>query len=422
MESRIPSTPIELLRQIHLVLTCPNMADATLEPKLRAPSRLASVDLLRGVVVILMALDHVRDFFGDQTEQPTNLAATTVPLFLSRWITHFCAPVFFLLVGMGAFLMVQRKSVEEVSGYLLLRGLWLIFIELVVVRLALQFNFDYHLTVITVLWALGWSMIALAVLIRLPTWSIACIAVLAIAGHNALDGVEASAWGRMAPLWTILHAPGFVLDRGGHAVFVAYVLIPWVAVTALGYVVGHALRLERVPRRRLLLGLGIGFCAGFVLLRLLNGYGDPSPWTAQPSLLWTAMSFVNTTKYPPSLLFLLMTLGPALLLLRTLGENVPVWLRPVLIIGRVPLFFYVTHFFVIHLLAVAASGLRYGTIRELFQSPDLQHFPFSQPPGWGARTDIVVLLWVLVVVIMFPLCRWYADLKRRRTDWWLAYI
>ncbi len=398
------------------------MADAGMDPKLRAPSRLESVDLLRGVVVILMALDHVRDFFGDQADQPTNLATTTGPLFLSRWITHFCAPVFFLLVGTGAFLMMQRTSTKEVSRYLLVRGVWLIVIELLVMRFALQFNFDYHITVVTVLWALGWSMIALAALIRLPTWSIVGIAVLMIAGHNALDGIQASSWGAMAPLWTILHAPGFVLDGERHAVFVAYVLIPWVGVAALGYVVGHALRMDQVPRRAILLRLGLGLSAAFLTLRMLNGYGDPSPWSAQQSPLWTVMSFFNTTKYPPSLLFLLMTLGPALLLLRTFDDKVPAWLRPVLTIGRVPLFFYVIHFFVIHLLAVAASWLRYGSVSELFQSPDLQHFPFAQPPGWGAGPSVVALLWVLVVLIMYPLCRWYADIKRRRTDGWLHYI
>jgi len=387
-----------------------------------AATRLESVDLLRGAVVIVMALDHVREFFGDQTEQPTNLATTTIPLFFSRWITHFCAPVFFLLVGTGAFLLLQRTTKRELSRFLVLRGLWLICLELVVVRFALQFNLDYQITVIAVLWALGWSMIVLAALVWLPTWLIACIAVLVIVGHNTLDEVPASAWGSMAPLWTVLHAPGFALNRGGHAIFVAYVLVPWVAVTALGYVVGHAFRWELARRRALLLRLGIALSCGFVLLRLLNLYGDGSPWETQQSPLWTAMSFLNTTKYPPSLLFLLMTLGPAFLLLRAFDASVPAWLRPVLIIGRVPLFFYVVHFFVIHLLAIAASWLRYGSVSELFRSPDLEHFPFSQPPGWGASTPVVALLWVLVVIIMFPLCRWYADIKRRRTDWWLKYV
>ena len=198
-----------------------------------------------------MAINRPTDQSGDN-----NGSALLFPLDYT-----LLRPVFFLLVGVGAFLMVQRKSEKEVSGYLFVRGLWLIVIELVVVRFALQFNFDYHITVITVLWAFGWSMIALAGLLRLPTWSVACIALLMIAGHNALDGIQASALGTMAPLWTILHTPGYVLDREGHAVFVAYVLIPWVAVAALGYVLGHALRLERRPVAHFYCVLALGFAS-----------------------------------------------------------------------------------------------------------------------------------------------------------------
>jgi uncharacterized membrane protein len=385
-------------------------------------ARIESIDLVRGVIIILMALDHVHDFFGNLTDQPTILAKTTVALFFTRWITHFCAPTFFLLTGTSAYLSLGRMSKSALSRFLLSRGLWLIFLELVVMRFALQFNFDYHVTIVTVLWALGWAMIVLAGLIWLPTWAIAAIAVAMIVGHNALDGIDQATLGRWGPLWSILHSPGIIYDNGQSVVLVSYVLIPWVGVTALGYVLGHTYRWEAPRRQALLLWLGMPIILGFVALRYTNVYGNFVPWKMHSSALWTIMSFINTIKYPPSLLFLMMTLGPVLLLLRIFDSGVPTFLRPAWVIGRVPLFFFVLHFYLIHLLAVAASWLRYGTVSEVFQSPDLAHFPFSQPPGWGAPMPIIYLIWVAVVLTMYPLCRWYAGVKQRRSDWWLSYL
>ncbi|WP_246031143.1 DUF1624 domain-containing protein [Rhodanobacter lindaniclasticus] len=387
-----------------------------------ARARVESIDVARGIIMILMALDHVHDFFGDLTSQPTNLDTTTAALFFTRWITHFCAPMFFLLTGVGACLTRRRLHKAELARFLLSRGLWLIFLELVVMRFALQFNVDYQVTIITVLWALGWAMIVLAALIWLPAWAIAGMGVAMIVGHNALDGVAPFTFDRLAPLWTVLHVPGPIFDNGRSLVFVAYVLVPWVGVTALGYVLGQVYRMDAAGRRAWLGWLGVGLCVAFVVVRLANVYGDPRPWSTQTSVLWTVMSFIDTNKYPPSLLFLLMTLGPALLLLRAFDRGVPGWLRPALVIGKVPLFFYVLHFFLIHLLAVAASWWRYGRVSEMFESPDLAHFPFSQPSGWGASVPVLYLIWLAVLVLMFPLCRWYAGVKRRRTDWWLSYL
>jgi uncharacterized membrane protein len=384
--------------------------------------RIESVDLLRGIIIVLMALDHVHDFFGALGTNPTDLATTTAPLFLTRWITHFCAPVFFLLTGTGARLALQRLSKNELSRFLLTRGLWLLFLEVVVMRFALQFNLDYRVTIITVLWALGWSMIVLAGLIRLPDLAIVAFGVILVAGHNLLDGIQGSAFGSLAPLWSVLHAPGFLINTPRHVVFVAYPLIPWLGVTALGYVLGQAYRWNDGHRRALLLRLGAGLVAGFVLLRLLNAYGDPFPWSVQKSPLWTLLSFLDTNKYPPSLLFLLMTLGPALLLLRVVDGGVPRWLRPALIIGKVPLFFYVLHFYLIHLLALAACYLRFGSVDGMFRSPDLGHFPFTAPADWAASLPVIYLLWAGVVLALYPLCRWYAGIKRRRKDWWLSYL
>jgi uncharacterized membrane protein len=396
-----------------------NIAFDTRPPNLR---RIEAVDVVRGLIIALMALDHVRDFFGDQSVQPTDLASTTVALFFTRWVTHICAPTFFLLSGVSARLTLGRMSKPALSRFLLSRGAWLIFLDLVVMRFALQFNVDYHVTIITVLWGLGWAMMVLAGLIWLPSWLIAGFGVTLVAGHNALDGIDASNLGHWLPLWSFLHAPGILFSNGHSVVLVSYVLIPWVGVTALGYVLGQIYQCSGARRRRLLLGIGLGMTLGFVVLRWLNVYGDPVPWTTQRSALWTVISFLNTNKYPPSLLFLLMTLGPTLLLLGAFENGVPRLLRPALILGLVPLFFYILHFFLIHLLATAASYLRFGEVANMFRSPDLAHFPFTQPPGWGAPLGVIYLVWIAVIVLMFPICHWYARLKSRRRNWWLSYL
>jgi len=388
----------------------------------RGRRRIESIDVVRGLIIVIMALDHSRDFFGDLAANPTDLSTTTLALFFTRWVTHLCAPVFFLLTGIGASLTLRRMEKSALARYLVSRGLWLVFLELVVMRFALQFNFDYHVTILTVLWGLGWAMIILAALIWLPLWAIGVFGVVLVVGHNALDGVDAASFGAFRPLWMLLHQLGVVFSNGRSVVLVSYVLIPWVGVTALGYVLGSTYSWDVGPRRRLLSWLGVGLIAGFVILRFANGYGDPFHWSQQKTPLWTLVAFVNTNKYPPSLLFLMMTLGPALLMLRAFDARVPALLRPALTIGKVPLFFYVLHFYLIHLLAVVASWARYGRVREMFQSPDITHFPFTAPPGWNLGLPMVYAVWLLVVVSLYPLCRWYAGLRRQRHDWWLSYL
>jgi uncharacterized membrane protein len=382
------------------------------------PRRLESIDVLRGVIMIIMALDHVRDFFGMPGVSPTNLAQTTVPLFFTRWITHFCAPVFFLLTGTGAFLSLRRMSTRELSRFLLTRGVWLIFLELTVVRcLGFQFNFDYQVTLLNVLWALGWSMIALSALVWLPAAVVTGFGVVMIASHNLLDSVQSA-----SPLWSALHRPGFLLASPPHVVFAAYPLIPWIGVTAVGYGLGQIYGWSPERRKAFLLRLGLGLTAGFLILRGINVYGDPVPWSKQPSGAFTLVSFLNTNKYPPSLLFLLMTLGPALLFLRVTDARTPTLLRPALTYGKVPMFYFLLHLPLIHLLAVMVCYARYGAAHWMFESPDLGHFPFSPPPGWGFSLPIVYLVWMLVVVALYPAVRWFAAVKRRRTDGWLSYL
>lgn len=397
-------------------------ADTAAPPSSIRRPRIASIDLARGLIMVIMALDHSHDFFGTFAANPTDLATTTVGLFFTRWITHICAPTFFLLTGTGAYLTLGRMSRGALARYLVSRGLWLIFLELVVMRFALQFNFDYQVTIITVLWALGWAMIVLAALIWLPLWAIGVFGAVLVVGHDALDGVQAASFGVLEPLWLLLHQLGVLYNNGHSMVLISYVLIPWVGVTALGYVLGTTYRWEAAARRRLLSWLGLALIVGFIVLRWVNAYGDPRSWSPQKTPLWTLLSFLNTSKYPPSLLYLMMTLGPALLLLRAFDAGTPRLLRPVHTIGKVPLFFYVLHFYLIHLLAVGASWVRYGRVREVFQSPDLAHFPFSAPPGWDLGLPFVYAVWALVLVLLYPLCRWYAGVRQRRHSWWLSYL
>ena len=367
--------------------------------------RLESIDLLRGGVMVLMALDHVRDFFGAATINPTDPAITTVPLFFTRWMTHICAPTFFLLMGAGAFLAGRTQSKAGLSRYLLVRGVWLIVLEIVVVRcLGLQFNVDYRVTMLTVLWALGWAMITLAALVHLPPAAAGAIGVVTIAGHNLFHAVRASSFGVFAPLWTVLHTPGVILSTPRYVVFAAYPLVPWVGVAAVGYALGQAYAWPAPRRQAMFWRLGIGLVAAFVALRALNVYGDPLPWTAQRSAAATALSFLNTNKYPPSLLFLLMTLGPALCILAALERGTPRFLRPMLTFGRVPLFYYLVHLALIHLLAVIVCHLRYGDAHWMFQSPRLDQFPFTRPPGWGFNLPGVYVIWAAIVAAMYPLC------------------
>jgi uncharacterized membrane protein len=391
---------------------------AIAEPASAKRVRIESIDVVRGVIMIIMALDHVRDFFGNSGLNPTDPATTTIPLFFTRWITHFCAPVFFLLTGTGAYLSLRKKSKRELSWFLFTRGLWLIFLELVVVRcFGWQFNFDYHLLLLVVLWALGWAMITLSVLVYLPAWAVATFGVVMIATHNLLDSVESS-----NPLWTILHSLNFLVNRPGHVVFVTYVLIPWVGVTAAGYGLGQIYSWPSARRRAFLLPLGIGLSAGFIILRAINIYGDPQPWSTQRSAVFTALSFLNTSKYPPSLLYLLMTLGPAMLFLWAVDAGTPHWLRPALTVGKVPMFYYLLHIPLIHLIAVAVCYARYGQVHWMFESPGLQDFPVTPPPGWGYTLPVVYLVWVCVMLTLYPLCRWFAGVRQRRSDAWLSYF
>jgi uncharacterized membrane protein len=385
-------------------------------------TRIASIDVLRGVVMILMALDHVRDFFGGIVN-PVNIAQTTAPLFFTRWITHFCAPVFFLLTGTGAYLAGRRRSAPDLARFLIARGGWLILLELTVVRcLGYQFNFDYRVTMLIILWALGWSMITLGLLVGLPLGVITTFGVMLIAAHNLFDAVTPASLGAFAPVWSILHVPNIVLSSPNHVVFAAYTLIPWIGVTAAGYGFGRVFDWPPDRRQAFLLRAGLVLIGAFVVLRGVNLYGDLLPWSRQSTAPRTLLSFLNANKYPPSLDYLLMTLGPAMLFLLSIDRTTPRALEPALVFGKVPLFYFLLHLPLIHLVAVAVCFGRYGQVHWMFESPGLGQFPFTRPPGWGFSLPVVYLVWVAVVLILYLPCTWFAALKSQRAGGWLSYV
>ncbi|MDQ2976100.1 MAG: heparan-alpha-glucosaminide N-acetyltransferase domain-containing protein [Acidobacteriota bacterium] len=407
-------------------------------------SRIDSIDLLRGIVMVIMMLDHTRDFvhYGSFQFDPTDLTKTNVALFFTRWITHFCAPVFVFLAGTGAYLQVARgKSKSELSRFLVTRGLWLIVLEFTWVRICVTFNVDYlsFLGMMQVIWVIGVSMIVLAALIHLPLRAVAGIGIVMVALHNLLDRFQVQGWrgpnslmpGFWAKLYIILHQanePFPIFGWPSPVVFVLYPLIPWIGVMPAGYAFGRLYQMPAERRRKLLVGMGTGATLLFVILRASNLYGDPAHWSRQNSFTFTILSFLNTTKYPPSLLFLLMTLGPAMLALAwfeiLLGgsRSNSIWsrLREFFVtFGRVPLFFYLLQWPTAHLIAVLVHIVAGKPWRWMFGSLIGVSGP---PPGVGFNLWVVYVCWIAGVFLLYPLCKWFAGVKARRRDWWLSYL
>jgi uncharacterized membrane protein len=390
-------------------------------------SRVQTVDAIRGAIIIIMALDHIRDYihWAAMISSPTDLTRTSTAIFLTRWITHFCAPVFAFTAGIGAFLWLgQNRTRPQLSRFLLTRGLWLMLLEITLIKFVmfLQVGFRDSLTILTVFWMLGLCMVVLAGLIYLPMRLLAVLSVLVIAGHNLLDRVQAQSFGSAAWFWDILHQQALFRVHGA-AVIVAYPLVPWVAVMAAGYCMGPIFRWEPARRQPFLLQLGICLSVGFVLLRAINIYGDPSPWALQSPGLFTVLSFLNCTKYPPSLLFLLMTLGPALIVMSWLDRRQFPSANPVIVFGRVPFFFFVVHLALVHAISILLLFLRYGSTKFLFiPPPSLGSARNLFPENYGFNLSVVYGVWFAVIVMLYPLCRWFAGVKQRRRDWWLSYL
>jgi uncharacterized membrane protein len=395
--------------------------------------RVNAIDLLRGAVMVIMMLDHTREYFHREALNfdPSDLTKTHTLLFFTRWVTHFCAPVFVFLAGTGAFLRAARcKSKSELSRFLITRGLWLILLELTVIRVIVWFNLDFHFAfMLQVIWVIGVSMILLAGLIYLPLRVIAIGSIAMIALHNLLDTIRVQSFtisvnslsGVAGALWMLLHQQGMVFLTANVYGLLLYPLIPWVGVLAAGYCFGAFYQWEAERRRRMLLRLGAGLLLGFVVLRGLNVYGDPSRWSVQENGWFTVLSFLNVTKYPPSLLFLLMTLGPAMLVLAWVErEREGAFSRALITFGRVPLIFYVGQWLTAHGLAVMVGYLAGQPTGWLLVGPMDQ--PRPNPGNLGFSLWVVYVFWLLGVLLLYPLCRWFAELKRRRRDWWLSYL
>ena len=389
-----------------------------------ARPRLDSVDLLRGCIMIFMALDHVRDLFHDDSMRidPTDMAHTYPALFFTRWITHFCAPLFVFLAGTGAFLSLGRgRSKPELSYFLVTRGLWLIVLEYTLVPFGWTFGFAPNFLGGQVIWAIGCSMLVLAALIYLPRWALITFAVVTIVGHNLLDGIKPETFGSFAWLWIVLHVQRGFEFHGFHF-FSVYPLIPWIGVMAAGYAFGGILKKDRAERRRSLVSLGASLCLAFVLLRALNVYGDPHPWRTQRDGIYTLLSFLNCTKYPPSLLYLLMTIGPGVLAIWLFDRDRSKFAQPLIVFGRVPLFYYLLHVPLAHLLAIAFAYVKYGYAGFIVHGPpwfqENPHFPAE----YGYNLAATYAIWLLVIALLYPLCRWFADFKQRRREAWLSYF
>ncbi len=400
--------------------------------------RIDSIDFLRGLVMVIMLLDHTREYVHSAAfhSSPTDLSKTNVALFLTRWITHICAPTFVFLAGTSIYLQKMRgKSLSELSKFLLTRGLWLIFLEFTIIRFSLFFNFDYSFFGLAeVIWVFGISMIILAALIHLPVRVIAALGIGTIALHNLFDGFAVppatSMAGTPAPdflqsLWMFLHQPGFVPLAPNVKMFVAYPILPWVGVMAAGYALGIVYTWEAERRRKFLLKLGLILTALFVVIRATNLYGDQQIWTTQPSPVFTVLSFLNTTKYPASLLFLLMTLGPALLILawaeKINGASENNYLSRVFItFGRVPLFYFILQMFVAHIFGILLSLLAGKSVSFYFLN-----FPASStdaPPDAGFPLWTVYAAWLAGLIILYPLCLWYGKIKQGKRGFPFSYL
>ena len=415
-----PGTPAGPLAATAMPATT-SAADAVPSPAPR--ERNVSLDFLRGWVMVLMALDHARDFWSGFGE-PTNLETTTPALFMTRWVTHFCAPSFVFLAGISAYLYGVGRTPGARSRFLWTRGLWLIVLELSIIRFAWIPRLAFQFFVFQVIWAIGFSMVALAGISRLPRTVLVPLGVLLVAGHNLVAGVDASDLGALGWLWTLAFEPGQLSLPGGRGLFVAYPALPWLGVMTLGFALGPIMQRPLEIRRRFTLRLGVVLTLGFVLLRATNVYGDPAPWTVQGDPIMTALSFLNCEKYPPSLCYLLMTLGPALMLLGALEHpaiaRVPGALNrffsaPVVVLGRVPLFYYVAHLYLLRAGAALAAYLRFGA--DGLAPP---------PAGHGFTPEVALwatyVAWFAALLLLYPASRWFAGVKRRHRVWWMSYL
>lgn len=376
-------------------------------------NRIVSVDILRGIVMIIMALDHTRDFFSNPNINPLDIGHTTVALFFTRWITHYCAPIFVFLSGTSAFLsMSNGKSKSAASGLLLKRGIWLIILELTIIRLGWTFDLNYQHIFVQVIWAIGWSMICLSALVYLPLNAIAAIGLVIIFGHNLLDGIRAESFGNEAFLWDVLHIQAQIHYGNHNFVMIFYPIIPWPGVMAIGYCFGAVLKQPEQVRNKYLYGIGGTAIALFIILRFINVYGDPHPWQVFDTPMNTFLSFIKCEKYPPSLLYMLMTLGPAITLMPLLEQMSNGIGRFFMVYGRVPMFYYILHLYLLHSMAILAGTILHAYSPALYDVAKIDGIPLPY----------IYFFWATGITILYFPCRWFMQVKARHKKWWLSYI
>jgi uncharacterized membrane protein len=387
-------------------------------------SRIVSIDVLRGFIMLIMALDHVRDFFheGAMTDSPTNLDTTTPALFFTRWITHFCAPLFLFLSGISAYLSGLRKTKAQLSVYLITRGLWLVIAEIILFNLITSFDVQFRLIFLAVFWAIGWSMILLGLLIHTSYTGVLIAGIVIVFGHNVTDYLPPPESEPVAALHTIfLTARGSAFPMGSRTLVFAYAILPWTGIMLLGYALGYVYNPAfNAARRRILLRvLGFSVIALFIVLRLINKYGDAAPWSQQKNTLYTIFSFLNTSKYPVSLMFTCMTVGPGLVALSFL-ENASGRMAEIMkVYGKVPFFYFLGHFLVAHVLCVIAF---YATGHTSSEIADPRSPFLFRPSQFGFSLGMTYLVWISVLIIMYYPCRWWGRVKERNGSWWVRYL
>ena len=383
--------------------------------------RIQSIDLLRGLVMIIMALDHTREYFHWSAfhYDPLDFSQTTTPIFLTRWITHFCAPVFVFLAGTSAWLTGVRKGKKVLSKFLLTRGLWLVFLEVTLIGFGISFNWHFNFFFLQTIWALGISMIVLSFLVYLPKRVLLILALLIIAGHNSLDNIHVEGNSMKAFAWSALHDPR-LFNFGKFQVFVLYPVLSWIGVMTAGYCFGELYtRFDIDKRKKYLIIIGSICILLFIIIRWTNLYGDTAHWNKQSTPVFTILSFINTTKYPPSLLYILMTIGPAILFLAFTEKPLNRLGYIISIYGKVPMFYYIIHFYVIHLVSLIAGLLSGYSLHEMINGG-----PGGEPlQTFGYKLWIVYLVWMTIVALLYPLCKQYAKYKFTHPEkWWLSYL
>jgi len=387
--------------------------------------RIESIDLLRGLVMIIMALDHSRDLFHKEafTGEPLDFATTTPILYFTRWITHFCAPTFVFLSGLSAWLQSQRKTKKELSRFLVTRGLWLVLMEITVMSLGISGDIHYGFFILQTIWSIGISMVILGLVIWLPFNIILALALLIVFGHNVIDYAERNNNGAVPVWWSFLHRPAILTLWGDHLLGIFYPFLPWSGLMMLGYCCGKIFTaIEPVRRKKILLRMGIGTVLFFIALRATNSYGDPGQWTRQKSMLDTFFTFMNVQKYPPSLLYMSATIGGALIFLGLVQNTTSRFAKIIIVYGRVPFFYYILHFYFLHIISVIFYLARGHSLPEGMKGVPGLPFKFVLP-GEGYSLWVVYGMWLAVVIALYPLCRWYDNYKTNHKEkWWLSYL